>query len=417
MGNSSSPDQLLAEIAELQYRVSELQQMTNLSFLETRSDEDQDVRFRALAESAVDAIICADENDSIILWNPAAARIFGYGADEALGRSVEILIPDHLKEAHRQGVKRYLATGEPRLLNGTVELVGLRKGSQQFPLELSLSTWSSGGKRFFTAIIRDNTDRKASERELKERTEEARQRTEELHSFVQMVAHDLKSPVVTMGGMVRALQKRIDTAHNDERTHQIMEHILTSARTIEDFLNDLLDELSADRGECDRERICVDRIAREVVESHQELAQEHGVLLEYEGPRGSEALVVWGDKRRIGQVVDNLVVNAIKHMGRVPVPHVKVRAFENADRVVIEVRDNGLGIPEEFQWRVFEHFYRVPKENGPRGTGLGLAIVKKIVEDHGGSVSLQSRPHEATVFTCSFPRHLSTPDGPETRVD
>lgn len=124
-------------------------------------------KLRAITESAVDAIIVTDHRGLICDWNRGAREIFGYEKEEALGQPLEILMPDQYKEAHRAGMDRYLGTQVPHVIGGTVEVHGLRKSGERFPLELSLSTWTAGGERFFTGIIRDSSERKQAEEALR----------------------------------------------------------------------------------------------------------------------------------------------------------------------------------------------------------------------------------------------------------
>ncbi len=125
-----------------------------------------DEPFRAVAETASDGIISADENGDIIYWNPAAEKIFGYSMAQARGRSLTLLMPERLRKAHQEGMKRVVAQGESRLLGKVVELTGLKKDGREFPLELSLSTWTTSERRGFTGIVRDITLRKQLERRM-----------------------------------------------------------------------------------------------------------------------------------------------------------------------------------------------------------------------------------------------------------
>jgi PAS domain S-box-containing protein len=114
-----------------------------------------EVGYRALVESAVDAIVSADATGRIVSWNTAAERLLGYGADEVLGRPLTILIPEELREAHERGLDRFLSSGEARILGRTVELEAVRADGTTFPIEMALSTWTSDEGRFFTGVIRD----------------------------------------------------------------------------------------------------------------------------------------------------------------------------------------------------------------------------------------------------------------------
>jgi diguanylate cyclase (GGDEF)-like protein/PAS domain S-box-containing protein len=127
---------------------------------------DLDVRFQAVARSITDAIVSADSGASIVFWNPAAERTFGYTEAEALGRPLTMLMPERFREACHEGLTRNSATGESRVIGRTVELVGCRKDGTEFPLELTLATWELNGTRFYTGIIRDITLRELSERQL-----------------------------------------------------------------------------------------------------------------------------------------------------------------------------------------------------------------------------------------------------------
>lgn len=123
-------------------------------------------RFRSVAESAADAIVCIDAQGSITYWNTAASSIFGWSVDEAIGMSVECIMPERHRGGHADGVARFLDTREPRLIGGTVEIEGLRADGSEFPVELSLGTWESREGTSFTAVLRDITERKQTEKSL-----------------------------------------------------------------------------------------------------------------------------------------------------------------------------------------------------------------------------------------------------------
>ncbi len=127
-----------------------------------------ELKFRSVTESANDAIVAADSKGNIISWNNGAKRIFGYTDEEALNKPLTVLMPEVYREAHRLGMERYNQTGEAHVIGKTVELIGLRKDSSEFPLELSLTSWTTGKERFYSGIIRDITERKRAENALEE---------------------------------------------------------------------------------------------------------------------------------------------------------------------------------------------------------------------------------------------------------
>ncbi len=394
-------EQLLDELREVRRRLTEAEDAQSACVLAEEAARESESKFRSVARSAVDAIISTDSNDRIVFWNRAAQRIFGYAEEEALGKPATILIPEQYREQHREGMKRYLRTGEPVLIGGTARLEGLRKGGTQFPLELSLATWRTREGVFFTGIIRDITARTQAEQALQQRTEESRQRSEELESLVQTVAHDLKSPVMSIAGLVGVLRKGLGETLSDERTAQIMERIESAAKSMEYFLRDLLDELATENTPPRREPVQLGETIRLVAALHSRAAEEKGIRLVLE----IEDVVpnVVGDEHRISQVVDNLLVNAIRHMGERPDPTIRVRVVANGGHIVTSVSDNGVGIPVEFRSKVFDRFFRVPRPDHTLGTGLGLSIVKSIVESHGGRITLESEEQQGTTFSFSLP--------------
>ncbi len=327
MSDVNTKQQLMNRISELERRNAELEALDARRQSVEEALRDSEMRFRSLAESAIDAIISINSEDKIIFWNKGAERIFGYSEEEVMGRSVIMLIPESLREAHRTGVRRYLDTGERKLIGKTAELQGLTKGGIEFPLELSLSTWRTREETFFTGMIRDITRRKEAEQALEQRTIEARQRNEELESLIQMVAHDLKSPVITIGGLVRLLKGRMAKMPADDRMEQILNQLSLTSESVERFLRDLLDGLVSEHTEPERAEVRLDEVVNEVVRQHRQMIDEKGINLDVEI---ASAPTVLGDGHRIRQVLDNLVINAIRHMGETNHPMIRIQVLQRS---------------------------------------------------------------------------------------
>ncbi|HMK37095.1 MAG TPA: PAS domain-containing sensor histidine kinase [Desulfomonilaceae bacterium] len=387
-------EQLVYEISEIRQINLDLQavEAARNSALEALAESEQ--RFRSVAQSAVDAIISTDATDAVIFWNQGAQKIFGYEEEEVLGKSVTVIIPEMYRDAHRNGMKNYLLTGHPALIGRTAELEGMRKGGETFPIELSLSTWTTRAGMFFTGIIRDISDRKEAEKVLA-------QRTEELELLIQMVAHDLKSPVITIAGLARLLNKCMSDPSNNEKRDQMFDQLISATRTMEKFLADLLDGLAIEGSKPEQAPVAIDKLVREVVQRHERMIQEKGIRLRVDISRVSRS--VNGDKGRIVQVVDNLLLNAVRHMGRKSDPTIHVTVVQEKDAVVTKISDNGVGIPADVQKKIFDRFFRVRRSDSEGGTGLGLAIAKQIVESHGGKIWVESQEGQGATFCFTLP--------------
>lgn len=360
-----------------------------------------EMRFRSLAQSAVDGIVCSDSHDRIVFWNRAAERMFGYSEEEILQQPVVTIIPEPLRAGHAFGVERFLSSGAASILGKTIEVLGLRRNGEEFPIELSLSSWKGKRDVFFAAIIRDISDRKQAEKDVQEATSRARARTEELESLLQMVAHDLKSPVVTMGGLLRILQRSLETAPKDDRRDRVLDQLIASSQMMESFLTDLLGGLAAEASKPEIAPFDLRDAVGEVLEQLRQAIEEKDIAVEVDLPESLPQLLA--DERRIKQVLDNLLTNSIRYMGPAEEPMIKVWATEEADRIITRVSDTGTGIPRECQDRVFDRFFRAPGVEVKTGSGLGLFIVKKIIESHGGEVWFESEEGVGTTFSFSLP--------------
>ncbi len=397
---------LQARFEKLRNRHFELELLISQLRLELGGLKGSETMFRSIAESAIDAIVCTDSDDKIIFWNKAAEKMFGYSRQEVLGRSVSLLIPERYLESHKEGIANYLSGGAPRIIGKTVELQGVKKGGQETPIELSLSDIKTQQGYIFSGIIRDITDRKESEAALDRRSQEARARTEELESLIQMVAHDLKSPIITVVGLVRVLQKVLDKRSQDAAARQLMGQICSSAESMENFLKDLMDGLVVTGTEPIWGEFSLNSAVEQLVQEHRQSLSDNGISLEMS--LGPNELTVRGDRHRIRQVLDNLITNAIRHMGNNCNGKIRIEIEEIPDYIVTSVSDNGKGIPPEYHSRIFERFFRVPGTPKGTGTGLGLFIVKKIVDSHRGKVWVESVEGQGATFRFSLPKKPSS---------
>ncbi len=270
-----------------------------------------------VAASANDAIVSADAAGLITYFNPAAERIFEYGASELQGRPITMLMPDRYHDAHRAGLARYLATGEAHVIGRTVELTGRKKDGSEFPVELSLASWREGARQVFTGILRDITDRKQAEDTLRRYAAQLEAANSELDAFAYSVSHDLRAPLRSIDGFSRAVLD--DCAEQlDETGRAHFGRIRDAARRMAGLIDDLLNLSRLTRAPMKRESVSLTAIAAAV-------ASEFG----RSGPaRAVEwviaaGLVADGDPRLLRVALENLLENALKYSRSQPQPRIE----------------------------------------------------------------------------------------------
>jgi PAS domain S-box-containing protein len=357
-------------------------------------------KFRSVVQTANDAIVTANSHGEITDFNRGAEAIFGYSAQEVIGKPLTVLMPDRFKEPHQQGFKRYLETGEAHVIGKTVELAAKRKDRTEFPVELSLSSWKTRAGLFFTGVLSDITDRKRTEALMLHAREEAERGSKFKDQFLSTMSHELRTPLNAVLGFSDLLADERYGPLND-RQQRYVAHIHTGGKHLLKLISDILDlsKIEAGRMELSREDVSVASAFGEVISALYPLAEKKSqALLQQVEPN----IHVHADAMRFKQVLMNLVGNAIKftpESGRI-----ELVARQVDDQVRMEVRDNGPGIPPDQQQRIFEAFVRLTQTgSATEGTGLGLAITSRLVELHGSKLGIESRPGEGTCFYFSLP--------------
>jgi len=301
---------------------------------------------------------------------------------------------------HTQGIARMAATGDARVIGRTVELHGLRKDGTEFPLELSLGTWQAGGSVFYSAIVRDITERKRQESELRAAKEAADAANRAKSQFLANMSHEIRTPMNGVIGMTGLL---LDTSLTPEQ-QEYAETIRTSGDALLTIINDILDFSKIESGSLDLEEQPFD--LRDCLENALDLlatrAAEKNLDLAYLIDDGVPGTLV-GDVTRLRQVLVNLIGNAIKFTatGEVVVSVSSQVVAGRRHAVRFAVRDTGIGIPVERMDRLFKSFSQVDSSTTRLygGTGLGLAISKRLAELMGGAMSVESMPGEGSTFS------------------
>ena len=399
-------EQLTREMADLRRQLRDMETLCERQRDVEESAVEWEMRFRSVAQSPLYGIVSLDPHLHVSFWNEGAERMFGYPEHEILGEAVSRLIPglpELLPLIHDAGL---IPQGGVLTIGRPFECHGVRKSGEVFPLELCLSSWKSRSAVSYSAIIRDISYRKKALETLQLRTEEARRRTQDLETLIQTVAHDLKSPVVTVKGLASRLVRKGQNIEPGSEKHQILRQIEVCAQSMETFLSDLLEGLSAPHTRLTWAPVNLASTIEGIIRRYDQELRENGITVTSEVEQ--DLPDVFGDKQRIARVLDNLVANAIRHMGQGTDAAIRIRCTARTGFVLVSVSDNGVGIPPEYQSRIFDRFFRSPiRLSGRGGSGLGLFIAKKFVESHQGRIWVESQVGEGTTFSFTLPRFVS----------
>ncbi|MEP3198170.1 MAG: PAS domain S-box protein [Lentilitoribacter sp.] len=348
-------------------------------------------QFEEAVQSALDAIIVIDSKDRIISFNPAAEEIFGYTAEETIGKKMaNLIVPEKYRSAHLAGMQHYLDTGEGPVLGNRIEIEGMRKSGEEFELELAVRNIDSPFGSIFIGYARDITSRKAAEKELVTAKENAEVASKSKASFLAMMSHEIRTPLSGVLGILDLLKY---TELTPEQKTQL-EVANQSGISLMTIINDILDysKLDAGRLEIDHGSFHVENAISSVTSLVKASAYNKNVEL-ISSVNNDVPEYLTGDRHRISQVMINLVSNAIKftNAGTVEIL-VENIGTEKKPNIRFCVKDSGLGIPEDKQDQLFTEFATLDQEYSTKfgGTGLGLAISKALVQAMDGSIAFES---------------------------
>jgi len=358
-------------------------------------------RMRSVVDHVVDGIITIDERGHIESFNPAAEKIFGYACADVLGHNVKMLMPEPYHGEHDGYIANYTRTGHAKIIGIGREVVGRRKDGATFPMELAVSEFHIGERRFFTGIVRDITERKRLEDQLRQRVDELAEADRQKNEFLAMLGHELRNPLGPMRNALYLMKlARSDSAAVDEAHGLIERQLQQLVRLVDDLLD--VSRIIRGRIELRRDRLDLATAVRRAVETAQPVIDANGHTLSISLP--PQPIHVMGDVIRLAQVISNLLANAAKYSTD-PSPIVLKVAREGAEALVV-VEDQGEGIPRELLPRIFDLFvqgeHTLARSQG--GLGIGLTLVRRLVEMHGGQVSAFSPGKgRGSTFTVRLP--------------
>lgn len=425
---------------------------------ETRKESEAALRLKAVIDTAIDGIISIDTRGIIEAVNPAAACLFGYQPKEVIGNNVSMLMPAPDRENHDKYLDRYHRTLEPRIIGIGREVKGKRKDGSVFPMRLAVSEVLLDDRKIFTGIIHDLSDvkeaqekylrlaqeleakvaerteelasvvnkllstnkrleyevqeRKAAENALRETEKEIRKALEaerelsELKSrFVSMASHEFRTPLSTILSSASLIGRYAEEGQQAQRLRHI-DRIKSAVQNLTGILNDFLSLSKLEEGKIHNQPVefILDELFDEVIDEMQGLLKTGQQIIFEKDPSPVRLFL---DKRLLKNVLFNLLSNAIKYSD----PGQRIWCVRKiaGELISIEVRDEGIGIPQADQQHLFSRFFRAANSINIQGTGLGLNIVKRYLELLGGSIAFHSVEGEGTSFTVLIPT-TSTPN-------
>jgi len=364
-----------------------------------------------ILESAPDAMVLINQAGSIVYVNQQTERIFGYERSELLGRPVEVLIPSRFQQSHVNHRDRYFADQVTRPMGAGLELYARRHDGAEFPVEISLSPLRTEEALLTMSAIRDITEQKRLQEQLRRKNEELEEqyrRVQEANrlksEFLANMSHELRTPLNGIIGFAQLMHdEKVGPVSADHKEY--LGDILTSSRHLLQLINDVLDLAKVESGKMDfnPEPVAMDQIVSEVRDILRTLAA--GKLIQIDVIVEPEVREVVADPSRLKQILYNYLSNAIKftpNAGRVTV---SVRP-EGPEAYRLEVQDTGIGIAPEDMHRLFVEFQQLDASAAKKyqGTGLGLALTKRMVEAQGGEVGVRSATGSGSAFYAVLPR-------------
>lgn len=345
---------------------------------------------------AADAIICIDADHKITLFNEGAEQIFGWTADEVIGRPLDLLLPERARGVHPKHIEHFReAPEQARKMGERREISGLRKNGEEFPAEAAIAKVKMGESVVFSVVLRDITAQVELQRKL-QRAVSARDDT------VGVVAHDLRNPVSAVKMLSSALLQRDDIETLPSEATEQLRLIRSAALQMDRLIQDLLDVTRVETGRMivDQKPVATAELVEGALRTLRPLVKDAGLKLAVAVPEKLPA--VHADAERIGQVLSNLIGNAIRFTA--PGGKITVSAVSEGDLVQVSVTDTGSGIPKEQLPHIFDRFWQSSQSTKrSRGAGLGLPIARGIVHAHGGRIGVTSDEGKGSTFYFTLP--------------
>lgn len=349
---------------------------------------------------ALDAVIVMQEDGTIVDWNNAATTFFGYAPEFAIGKQMaELIIPERLQDTYRNGMQQYLESGETSVVGKRIEIDALYADGSEFPVELAINVATDAEHKIFIAYLRDISQRKHVESELKKALTQAKEANEAKANFLAIMSHEMRTP---LNGVIGAL----DLLGRTQLSEHQLELVQTAEQSGEALLAQISDVLDFSRMEAGKIELDLAPFELKVLLASVEsilrprIAQSSNVFDIISDPLVPNTLI--GDTNKLRQVLLNFASNAAKftNFGKIVLTVEPVDDPKLGSAIEFSIKDSGIGIAPESIPLLFKEFSIVDTRYNRQseGTGLGLAISKRIVEAMKGCVGVESEPGAGSRF-------------------
>jgi len=371
---------------------SELAAVALLNSRTLESLETSEERFRSVVQTASDAIIAVTGSEHIVFWNRAAEAIFGYAADEVMGKHASMLLPEPQRSQYRpldeQAVLQSIDV-KPQ------EMIGLRKDGSQFPMEISRSAWRSCDGVFYTAIVRDISLRMELEQLMR-----LQEKMASLGRVAAGIAHEIRNPLSGINSYMYSLRKGIEAGVADRQERSLLlssaDEIQGASNKIEGVIRRVMD--FAKPGMPKLSLININQPIDEALELSAATLRKSGISVKQELAEGLQ--LCRADPQMIEQVILNLITNAVQAMQAMTgEKHLELRSSASDGHIVVAVGDSGPGISPQERAKIFDPFYTTKSD----GSGIGLSLCQRIITDHRGMLTVETSRWGGAEFRIDLP--------------
>jgi PAS domain S-box-containing protein len=395
-------------------------------------------QFEAIFKYANEGIVITDDQSRILKINPSVLQTFGYEKEkEIIGQKIEILIPKRFHDKHGGHREKYMESPHARSMGLQFDLYALKKGGDEFPVEVSLSPFKNSQGSFVICFIIDITTRKKAEeneknyrkeleKEVEERTlilkeaiqklektknelDNSLKREQELNSmktkFISIASHEFRTPLSTIMSSL-SLMEKYNELNQLEKRNKHNDRIKKSIKNLTDILNDILSVNKIEEGKVivNPESFDIQSFVNDLIQDLQGLLKQ-GQLINFSGSETHQTMV-FQDPKLLRHILINLLTNAIKFSAEESPIEINLRLEPND--IYLEIKDYGLGIPKADHDKLFTRFFRSSNVENIQGTGLGLSIVLQYVNYLKGTIKFSSELGKGSIFNVNLPRSLKS---------